>query len=113
MASAYGIAHSGLQNAVVRLSVSAHNRANMETDGFVPRQVVSTAAPDGGVSSRIVAQADPDFDAKIDETTLGLSVTNPVDETVASMTAVTSFKANLASLQTSADLDQALMSIKA
>jgi flagellar basal body rod protein FlgC len=113
MNSAFGIARSGLQDAALRISVSAHNRANAETSGFVPGQVVSRAAPNGGVSSRVVAPANPAFDARMDETTLGLSGTNLVDETVASMTAVASFQANLASLQTAAQLDQVLMSIKA
>jgi hypothetical protein len=113
MTSAYGPALSGVRDATLRVSVSAHNRANALTSDFVPRQVVSTAAPEGGVNSRVVAQADPAFDARIDATAVGLSGTNLVEETTGSMMAVASFKANLASLQTAAHLDEVLMSIKA
>lgn len=113
MSSVFGIALSGLRDADLRIAASAHNRANALTRDFVPRQVVSTAVPDGGVSSRIAPQASPEFDARVDETAMGLSKTNLVDEVAGSMMAVASFKANLATLQTAADLDQVLMSIKA
>ena len=75
--------------------------------------MVSSAAPHGGVTSRVVPQSKPAFDAKVDETTLALSRTNLVNETAGSLVAVASFKANLASIQTAADLDKTLMSIKA
>lgn len=113
MSSIFAMARSGLQDASLRLEVSAHNRANLETPGFVPRRVISTAIPEGGVASRIAPQANHEFDARVDETALGLSGTNLVDEVAGSMVAVASFKANLASLQTAADLDKTLMSIKA
>jgi hypothetical protein len=113
MISAYSTALSGVQDATLRVSVSAHNRANALTGGFVPRQVVSSEAANGGVNSRVVAQSNPAFDAKVDETTLGLSGTNLVDETAGSMIAVASFKANLAAIATTAELDETLMKIKA
>jgi flagellar basal body rod protein FlgC len=113
MNSIYSMARSGLQDAELRITASAHNRANTLTRGFVPAQVVSTAIPSGGVSSRITPSASPEFDARVDETTMGLSKTNLVDEVAGSMMAVASFQANLATLQTAADLDKTLMSIKA
>ncbi len=111
--SIFGVALSGLHDADLRIAASAHNSANALTSDFVPRQVVSTAIPTGGVSSRMVPQANPDFDARLDETTMRLSKTDLVDEVASSMIAAASFKANLATLQTAADLDQALMNIKA
>lgn len=113
MTSTYGVALSGVQDASLRVTVSAHNRANTLTAGFVPHQVVSSEATNGGVTSRVVPQSNPPFDATVDETTLGLSGTNLVDETVGSMIAANSFKASLAAITTAADLDETLMRIKA
>jgi flagellar basal body rod protein FlgC len=113
MTSTYGVALSGMQDASLRVTVSAHNRANTLTAGFVPRQVVSSESANGGVTSRMVPQSNPSFDAAVDETTLGLSGTNLVDETVGSMMAVTSFKASLAAITTASELDETLMRIKA
>jgi flagellar basal body rod protein FlgC len=113
MTATLDTALAGLRHADLRVAVSAQNRANALTKGYVPREVVSTAGPNGGVSSAVAPLSNPTFEAKADATTLALSGTNFVDETVGSMMAVASFKANLAIIQTAADLDKTLVNIKA
>ncbi|QXL84000.1 flagellar basal body protein [Comamonas sp. NLF-1-9] len=52
MAALVSIASSGLQAAQLRLQVSAHNIANMNTPGFLPQRVQAQAqAPRAGVSA--------------------------------------------------------------
>ncbi|WP_088280826.1 flagellar basal body protein [Ideonella sp. A 288] len=51
------IALSGLSAAQHQMQSSAHNVANLATDGFRRQQVVQSAAPGGGVTTSL-AQAD-------------------------------------------------------
>jgi flagellar hook-associated protein FlgK len=54
MTSITAIAASGMRAADVALRSSAHNLANLQTEGFRREQVVQTAQPDGGVSASTV-----------------------------------------------------------
>jgi flagellar hook-associated protein FlgK len=54
MTSITAIAASGMRAADVALRASAHNLANLQTEGFRREQVVQTAQPDGGVSASTV-----------------------------------------------------------
>lgn len=47
------IAQSGLATAQTRLNASAHNVANLATEGFTRQEVVQTAQPGGGVSAAV------------------------------------------------------------
>ena len=51
MTSITAIAASGMRAADVALRASAHNLANLQTEGFRREQAVHTAQADGGVSS--------------------------------------------------------------
>ena len=59
MMSTPSIALSGMRAAQAGLRVSAHNVANLPTEGFRRQSVVSTAAADGGVTVDIVTAAEP------------------------------------------------------
>jgi flagellar hook-associated protein FlgK len=51
MSSAASIALSGMNAAQAALGTSAHNIANLGTEGFKRQQVSLSTQPDGGVSS--------------------------------------------------------------
>jgi len=53
MASITSIALSGMNAAQTRLNTSAHNVANVNTEGFVRQEVSQTEQPNGGVSTQI------------------------------------------------------------
>lgn len=55
-----GIALSGMQSAGARVAVSAHNVANMSTDGFRPQRAVQTSRSGGGSSVRVERSATPE-----------------------------------------------------
>ena len=54
MSSVTTIATSALRAADVALRASAHNLANLQTEGFRREQVVNTALADGGVMASTV-----------------------------------------------------------
>lgn len=51
---------SGLQAAGVRMSASAHNVANLQTEEFHPERVVQSERAEGGVSAHIERSAEPE-----------------------------------------------------
>lgn len=53
MASISSIALSGMNAAQTQLNVSAHNVANLSTEGFKRQQTVQTEQPDGGVKTSV------------------------------------------------------------
>ena len=79
------IALSGMQFAQQRLQVSAHNVANIATEGFAPQRVVGSARAGGGVDSALQTAA--------------AGGTNLVEEIVEQVTASYAFRANVVSLQ--------------
>lgn len=93
------IAQSGLQAAQTRLGASAHNIANMQTDGFKRETVSARAAPQGGVVVSISQAAQA-----------GSDVTQDV---VDQMSAKQSFMANLQVLKTADNLMGSLLDVKA
>ena len=87
MSSLAAIASSGLQAADLRLRVSAHNIANMNTPGFAPQRVSEAAAgPLSGVSAQVVQGDQP-----------GVSLEQ---EAIEQMAAKLAFKANVFVLRT-------------
>lgn len=79
------IATSGLRAADAALRSSAHNLANLQTEGFRRERVVTTAQADGGVSASTVRAQAP-----------GLSMH---EDLVAQLQARNAFLANLAVFQ--------------
>lgn len=55
MISALSSAASGMQDALVRVDVAAHNIANVDTAGFASLQVSSATMPEGGVAPVVTA----------------------------------------------------------
>lgn len=65
-----GIALSGMQSAQTRVAVSAHNVANLLTDGFRPQRSVQTSLASGGSQATVQTAASPepvDLDREIVE----------------------------------------------
>ena len=65
---AIGIALSGMQSAQTRVAVSAHNVANLLTDGFRPQRAVQTSVSAGGSQASVAMAASPEsvsFDQEI------------------------------------------------
>lgn len=56
------IALSGMQAAQVRLQASAHNVANLATEGFRRQEVQQSAQAKGGVSTEVVRAEVPGSD---------------------------------------------------
>lgn len=54
-----GIALSGMRSAGTRVAVSAHNVANLLTDGFRPQRVVQTAQASGGSQAAVATSSSP------------------------------------------------------
>jgi flagellar hook protein FlgE len=86
MSSSSAIALSGMSAARVGIQASAHNIANLNTEGFRRQQVVQSAAPSGGVGVSL-SQA-------------GEAGNAPETDVVALLQAKNSFLANLAVFRT-------------
>lgn len=87
MSSLNAIALSGLQAAQLRLDVSAHNVANMNTPGFVPQRVrEQSAEPLAGVQASVTRAGQP-----------GVALE---EEIVQQLAARAAYKANIFSLIT-------------
>lgn len=87
MSSTSAIAMSGLSAAQLRLQSSAHNIANLSTDGFRRQQVQQASTPLGGVRTSITQAVQPGQTLEA--------------EVVAQLQARTDFLANLAVFRTS------------
>jgi len=59
MATIASIALSGMNAAQTQLNASAHNIANMNTDGFKRQEVMQTAQAQGGVSASVRTASTP------------------------------------------------------
>lgn len=69
LSSTASIALSGLQAAQTQLRASAHNVANLATDGFRRQQVRQTPQPGGGVSAAVSRANTPGEDLARDVVT--------------------------------------------
>lgn len=98
MSSLATIASSGLQAADLRLRVSAHNVANMNTPGFAPQRVSeASAGPRSGVTAQVV-QSDQ----------RGVSLEQ---EAIEQMAAKLTFKANVFVLRTYQETTGTLLNV--
>lgn len=105
------IAASGLKVESQRLAVSANNVANVQSNGFVPREVASQEQQGGGVQGQVTPPRDTQADARVDGVIVA-SKTDLVNETVTQSMASAAFKANLAVLKTDQENMEAVISIK-
>jgi flagellar hook protein FlgE len=116
MASTSGIAQSGLQAAALAVNVSANNVANALTEDFVPSRVVTADVQGGGVTADVERLDDPvrppeDPLAEV-RADRALLVPNRVDlaqELVNQARAAAVYKANLETLRTDQELQDALV----
>jgi flagellar basal body rod protein FlgG len=99
MASITSIARSGMSAAQTQLNASAHNLANLNTEGFKRQQVTQTAQPGGGVNATVTPTSAP-----------GSAL---VDDVVAQLQAKNAFMANLTVFKTQDKMAGALFSVKA
>ncbi len=90
---------SGIQAAQTRLNASAHNIANLNTEGFRRDQVSAQAREGGGVLASVDKAAQPGSDL----------VQDVVDQKMAAL----AFKANVQVLKTAASLTGTLLDEKA
>ena len=93
---ALSISASGLHAAQSSLQASAHNLANINTDGFKSRSVITESLPTGGVRS-FVRRADTPGDPQLDPLTGGMiegSNVNLVTEMVNLITSLASVRSN-------------------
>jgi flagellar basal body rod protein FlgG len=99
MASISSIALSGMNAAQTQLNVSAHNVANLSTEGFKRQQTVQTEQAGGGVNTTVTR-------SPVEGNALEADV-------VSQLQAKNSFLANLAVFKTSNQMAGALLDQKA
>ncbi len=116
MADSMGIARSGLVAAGVELAVSANNVANALTEGFVPSRAVPAEAAGGGVTADVDSlddpvkpPEDPLAEVRADRALLAPSRVDLAQELVSQTRAAAVYKANLETLRTSMEMEQALV----
>jgi flagellar hook protein FlgE len=98
VSSTFTTALSGVKAAADVLAVSSHNTANLVTEGFVPQRAVALEQASGGVRVR-VSSTSPEQPAG----------TDLVTETVTQLGAAAAYRANLATLETAAELEGVLV----
>jgi flagellar basal body rod protein FlgC len=91
-------AASALAAESKKLQVSAHNTANVNTEGFVPQQVVQTEGPGGGVIAEIVPPSPDEPPPRVDL----------ANEAVDRITATRAYEANLAVMKSALERVDAL-----
>ena len=99
MASITSISLSGMNAAQTQLNASAHNIANLNTEGFSRQEVALKEKPDGGVSASVGTASQP-----------GASLETDV---VSQLQAKNAFLANLAVFKTQDKIAGTLLSLKA
>ncbi|MBI1746372.1 MAG: hypothetical protein HYR55_07265 [Acidobacteria bacterium] len=115
LSAVFGIARSGMEAAVTRLSVAANNISNMNTDGFKAALTMDVEGPAGlGVRTTIVVPPQPGPVALgEDGRTRTLSNTDLAGDSVQIILAQRSYEANLKAFQTADQLQEATLSLMA
>lgn len=127
MISAINIALSGLESATQKLNTSAANIANLQTAGslepgkqapYTPVTTIQKTTDNGGVSTQVIPKNDPftpvyspDSPFANAEGVIGVPNVDLAEEAVNMMIAKTTYKANLASIQTASDMSKELFRI--
>lgn len=112
ISQARAIGLSGLRVQERRLSQSASNVANSQTDEYEARRVDAETTRGGGVTSHVTPTGAP-APVVVDE--MGertLSNTDLVQERVTQLQARTAFKANLAVIRTADEMEESLLDEK-
>ncbi len=109
----YGISNSAMALQAQRLAVSAHNVANLNTEGFEASQVVASEAAGGGVTGRITPTGEPAPLLSRDGVAVALSNTSLVGETVNRVSALRAYQANAAVFRTAQEMDREALDLMA
>ncbi len=105
--SATRIGLSGMQAAQTRLDVTAHNVANVQTEGFQRQRVEQTAnAETGGVTARVTRSGTAD-------TATGESIDRLAEDMVEQKMAKYTYLANLQTVKTEQEMMGNLLDIRA
>lgn len=99
MASLSSISLSGMNAAQTQLQASAHNVANLNTEGFTRQEVTLKAQPQGGVAASVTSASAP-----------GAALETDV---VSQLQAKNAFLANLAVFKTSDKMAGAMLNMQA
>ena len=105
---------SGMQAAYTKINASAHNTANISTDGFKKQRVLLSEARNGGVTTSIETVDDPgpsylsQSGAVVEASNVDL-----LEEVVDQITAKHAFKANAAVYKTSYEMQDSILDILA
>ena len=111
LSSVYATALSGLLHQSRRMEVSAHNVANLHTDGFRASRAVAREAPGGGVATHVAPTDDTAPLLLEDGELLTGSNTDLATEVVTQISARAAYGANLAALETAQESEEALLDI--
>jgi flagellar basal-body rod protein FlgC len=98
MTPAFQAAKSGLFAQALRLQVSAHNVANMNTDGFKSQRVDLSEGPSGQVLPFVRTEGNlgrPDTVLGLDGSPLQPSDVDFAEEAILQLTAIRAYEANL------------------
>ncbi len=97
MTSVFDVSLSGLRAFARKLEASAHNVANVSTDGFKRLEVTAADQPDGGVRTTVEEVAAPGLEVVAPETgeVKELSNVDLSDEMINMIIAQRGFEANL------------------
>lgn len=114
MFSALSTSASGMRSALRMLDISAHNTANINTDGFKRQRVTVSEAPAGGVTTGVetVKEAGPTYLSSTGAVVEASNV-NYTDELLNQMTARHYFKANVAAYRTAYEMEESILDIVA
>lgn len=104
---------SGLLHQSRRLEVSAHNVANVATEGFQASRAIGEELPSGGVATRITPTDDSSPLLLADGELITGSNTDLVAEVVTQISARAAYGANLAALEASWEAQETLLDILA
>lgn len=107
------IARSGLLAAGARMGRSAHNVANVNTEGFKAERVVTKDAAKGGVVYTAQPTDAPAATYDRDGRQTTESNTDVAAEAVEQIGASNAFAANLAVIKTDAEMQKTLIDLKA
>ncbi|MGC3996131.1 MAG: hypothetical protein QM767_00755 [Anaeromyxobacter sp.] len=109
MPSALAIAQTGLQVADMQLATSAHNVANVLTDGFEPSRVEQRELAGGGVTGTVQPASDPVAESRADQAILAPSRTDIAQEILAQQRASLAYQASAATIKVAEQATDALI----
>ena len=106
---ATSVAQSALEAAATRLAVSAHNVANINTEGYEAKDVAVEDVQSGGGISQVVAMETQVPVGIRQDDLLASAATDVVRETINRVRAVVAYRANAEVFRTATDVSTAII----